>query len=201
MKRKTLFLSLLAALLCMAGCRNESFDGKCTVRIHSTYKDYPVVHLQKPGGAIIDSTLHIDAHDSLVFVRADSTEMPYIAFIRLINPNDAMDWLELPVAIEEGRVDIDLGDVVKLSGTKTNKRLQQFLNERQKLREEVNPSVDDMKAALDEITNAYSAFYAKHILKNADNVLGRFVYKAYGEHLNDADREKVEAKMGKQHAS
>jgi DNA primase large subunit len=159
------------------------------------------VHLQKPGGAMIDSTLHIDAHDSLVFVRADSTEMPYIAFIRLINPKDAMDWLELPVAIEEGQVDIDLGEVVKLSGTKTNKNLQQFLNEREKMREELNPSTDDVQAALDEIANTYSAFYAKHILKNADNVLGRFVYKAYGAHLNKADREKVEAKMGKQQAS
>jgi hypothetical protein len=150
---------------------------------------------------MVDSTLHIDANDSLVFVRADSTEMPYIAFIRLINPKDPLDWLELPVAIEEGVVDIDLGDVVKLSGTKTNKNLQQFLNEREKMRENLNPSTEDMKAALEEVANTYSAFYAKHILKNADNVLGRFVYKAYGSHLTDADREKVEAKMGKQKAS
>jgi hypothetical protein len=197
MKRKTLFLTLLAAMLCLAGCRNENFDGKCTVKIHSTYKDYPIVHLQKPGGVMVDSTLRISA-DTLTFVRADSTEMPYIAFIRLINPNDHLDWLELPVAIEEGEVDIDLGDVVTLSGTKTNKHIQNFLNEREKMRANLNPSTDDMKAALEEVEQTYSSFYAKHILDNTDNVLGKFIYKAYGSHLLPADRERVEAKMGKQ---
>lgn len=193
MKRQIPFLLLLALLAASCG-RKVPVQSRCTVRLHSIYPEYSVGELRGLGHELLDSTLRL-VNDTLSFVRTDSTRMPYMAFIRLHNPQDRADWIEMPVAIEGGVVEVDLGRYIETKGTPLNEQVQEFLNARQT----VNESLDTKKnpgLTVEDIRSAYSRFYREQILSNADNVLGDFIYKAYSVHLQDEDRSAVESKMG-----
>ena len=118
--------------------------------------------------------------------------MPYVAIIQLVNPADSIDFLSMPVVIEGGKVQVEIGEYVTTQGTALNFRLQEFLNDLQATRD----SFKKMDATqVETMKKTFSEFYRQQILTNKDNVLGRYIYDSYGIHLNDADRELVKAQL------
>lgn len=180
----SLFLCLLVGLASCGG--RGPVQGRCVVNVVSEYPEYDHGYLKSQEGARLDTLRLVDGR--LSFERTDTAAMPYIAFIHLANREDSTDWLEMPVAIEGGEVEVTLGEYIETKGTPLNAQVQEFLNDLQATATSIRQRED---IGIDEIESLYSAFYRQQILSNKDNPLGAFILRNYGVHLKGEDRQAV----------
>lgn len=192
MKRTLLFL--LCGSLCLTACKQAggSRQSLCTVNVKVDYPEYTEGNLKTPDGKVLD-TLTVNG-GQLTIQRSDSASMPYVVLIHLRNVQDSIDWLDMPVVIEGGEVNVGIGEYITTTGTPLNAYLQEFLNGLQAVRSGFQA---DKEATAEEVRQAYSAYYKQQILGNAENVVGKYIYKAYGNHLLPEDRETVENHLSK----
>ena len=106
---------------------------------------------------------------------------------------DSTDQLDMPVAIENGTIKVELGEYIKLSGTPLNTRIKEFLDALQHCKDGVVSKTD---ITPEEISEIFSQFYKQQILSNKDNAVGEYIYRNYGVHLNTDDNKQVKAQMG-----
>ncbi len=192
MKKYLLSLLLPATLLCLlAACGNKTNSAGqsvCDIHVKVAFPEYTRGCLQTPEGTCLD-TLAID-NGVAAMQRTDSTQMPYVAVIRLENPADSLDFMEMPVVVEGGEVAVEIGEYITTSGTLLNQQLQQFLNE---LQATLTAAKNNKEIKGEEIDKLFSAFYRQQILANKDNVVGKYIYGAYGSHLKGDDVAAVKA--------
>lgn len=188
------YLLLLLLLVCgwiVESCsKQQNTQSRCAVEMKIEYPEYTQGYLKSVDGKCLDSLTVTNGHLNLE--RTDSLSMPYVAFINLKNPADSIDWIEMPFVVEGGKVNIEIGKYISTSGTPLNQRMQEFLNDLQAARS----SLDNKSLSIEEINRIFSEFYKQQILSNKNNVLGQYIYKSYGVHLNDADRRLVKAQVG-----
>lgn len=191
MKKKLLFLLLLVSGWMFSACSGgQKAAQNCQVKASVGFTEYTVACLLDKDGEVLDSLTLKDGF--LTFTRTDTAQMPYVAFISLKNPSDAMDGAEMPIVVERGNVNVEIGEYITTSGTSLNVRLQQFLNGLQA----TSDALHQAKSHAEEIRRTFSEFYRQQILGNQDNVLGDFIYQHYGLHLNEADAALVKAQLG-----
>ena len=192
MKNKLLLLLAIfvgAGLIGCAGGQSPKQSG-CKVSVKVDIPQYTEAYLMDAEQRVLDTLNIVDRTISIE--RTDTASMPYVAIIQLVNPADSIDFLSMPVVIEGGKVQVEIGEYVTTQGTALNFRLQEFLNDLQATRD----SFKKMDASqLETMKKTFSEFYRQQILTNKDNVLGRYIYDSYGIHLNDADRELVKAQL------
>lgn len=183
-KRFLFFLpSLLLMLLLAASCgENRPAQSRCEVSVVSEFPEYDHGYLRLQTGQRLDTLVLTDGR--LTFERTDTAAMPYIAFIHLENREDSADCLDMPVAIESGRVEVTLGEYIETKGTPLNTAIQEFLNDLQALSTSIRQRKD---ITVEEVERLYSSFYRQQILTNRDNPLGDFILKNYGVHLKGED--------------
>ncbi|MEY8705921.1 DUF4369 domain-containing protein [Bacteroides faecichinchillae] len=189
MRKYFLLLLLLVCSWVMESCRKQQIQSRCIVEMKIEYPEYTQGYLKKLDGKQLDSLIVINGHLNLE--RTDTLLMPYVAFISLKNPTDSIDRIEIPFVVEGGKVNIEIGEYINISGTPLNQRLQDYLNDLQALRS----SLDEKTLSIKETNHIFSEFYRQQILNNKNNVLGQYIYKSYGVHLNDTDRDLVKAQL------
>ena len=104
-----------------------------------------------------------------------------------------MDMLDMPVAIENGTVRVELAEYIKLSGTPLNNQIKGFLDALQNCKDGTSAK---QAITSEEVVEIFSQFYKQQILSNKDNAVGKYIYQNYGIHLNADDKAQVKAQMG-----
>nr|WP_302830476.1 DUF4369 domain-containing protein [uncultured Bacteroides sp.] len=106
----------------------------------------------------------------------------------LVQENDSdMFPVTLPFVLENGRIEVDLGERVYVGNTALNKEIMDVLMAVDKFTEQdlARKSVEGMKAD-------FANLLMSEIVKHSDNVIGRYLYDAYQNKLTE--EQKNEAK-------
>lgn len=172
-------------------CGGGPKKGRCDVKVYSPDRSLTQVVLLNTGGEVIDSTLRV-INDSITFSRTDTALMPYVATLRLINPEDSLNMIYMPLVIEGGVVRMDLGDRISLSGTSDNEALYKFLKAKNSFMSKVNDRSDHNAESL---RRDYSKFFSDQIVLNKGNVVGEYLMQTYGQLLTPEDYGKVKEWM------
>lgn len=191
MKKNLLLLLLLSVGIGLAACggKQQQEPCGCTLTVKLDLTEYTRGYLKNTDYQVLD-TLQIGK--KMVLERTDTASMPYVALLELINPKDSIDILTMPVVVERGNVQVEIGEYITTRGTELNVRLQEFLNGLQATRDSFR-KCDSTQ--LKNIGKVFSDFYRQQILTNKNNVLGRYIYQSYGIHLTEADDELVKAQL------
>lgn len=183
------FLSVSAVLFMLCMACGHSTNG-CSIDGQTDFKEYTMAYLLDLNRQRLDSVPLEGGR--FAFQVTDSVATPYAVVVRLVSPQDALDNLDMPVMVESGTVSLRLGEYIYTSGTPLNQKVQDFLNALQQFKDGFQ--LADHQSS-NQLQTAYSEFYRQQILSNRDNVLGAYIYHDYGMHLNEADREQVEAQL------
>lgn len=176
-------LLLLGLVACAKKTPEQSM---CVMSVASPGEEYTLAVLYDVNNQVVDSVI---PGDGSTIVRRDSTEMPYLGFLRFYNTSDPVDVIELPVAIEGGDVTIDVNKRLGATGTPLNEKLHEFLLERNRLNMLYDP-LRNPDLTVDDLERAYSIFYVEQINKS-DKIIGDFLEASYGVHILPADRNKL----------
>lgn len=191
MKKHLLYLLLLMSVWMMTACGGErSGSGPCRMTANVDFPEYTQACLKDMDGKVLDTLPLRDGRIEFVF--ADTARMPFVAFVSLLNPSDSLDRMDMPVVMESGDVAVEIGEYISSCGTPLNGRLQEFLNGLQA----TSDAVRQPEVTVEEGRKSFSEFYRQQILSNRHNVVGLFVYRNYGVHLNDDDAALVKAQLG-----
>ena len=181
-----LFVGVLFAIL--GACRTGN-ENKCLILGHTSFKAYTKAYLLDINRQPIDS-IAVNGGE-FTFTQLDSIDTPHVMLIRLDDGSED-DWLEMPVMVERGTVELKIEEYVHISGTPLNNAIQDFLNGIQRCKDGIVLGKD---ITPDEVERIFSEYYCQQILANRDNALGRYIYQDYGIHLKGGDMEKAKAAL------
>ena len=187
---QALLLSLvLTVLLVSCGGRSEGchISGRCTA------DPYSIAVFSSLGGEVIDSVAIIG--ERFAFEVDGRIDEPYLNLVILRNPDDAEDYVEIPVGIENGEVRISYGECFRTGGTPLNDKVMVFYSGLSQLRDEVTSP--ERKVAVDEIPAEFSHYYLRSIGYNTGNPLASYIYDSYGSHLLGDDLAKARQVLNK----
>ena len=143
--------------------------------------EYETMYLVDYSGNQLDSAAR-RGDGSFKFVY-DSDSMPKVVVLEFRNPEVSSDVMYLPVALEPGTVQVEIGKYIGLSGTPLNDSIKKFFDEMQDLSDSFETEI----ATIDTKVKAFSAFYLKKMIENEDHVLGDYFKLAYARELLPAD--------------
>lgn len=190
MRKYTLLLPFAAMAIWLTACSETSAGPGCHIKGEISFEEYKTVFLIAPSGERIDSC---EVQNGRFYLeKADNIAEPYVAIIHMTAEQDSTDRLDMPVAIENGTIKVELGGYIELSGTPLNVRIKEFLDALQHCKDGVNAKE---KITPEEIATVFSEFYKQQILSNKDNVVGQYIYNNYRTHMNAVDKEQVKAQM------
>lgn len=175
-------VSAVAVLLLAVSCSSPSENG-FTLKGRCTDINYR-------SALLIDDEEHIS--DTLTFEGTefsyhadDVPEVAKVSVVRLLNPEDEEDYVDIPVGIEKGTVRLSFGERFQIGGTPMNEKIMIFLRSMTDLRAEATSP--ERKIAIADIPGEFSKLYCNYIVLNADNALGQYIYRQYGSHLIEQD--------------
>lgn len=181
MKRLFGYVAVAAAVASLFAC---SPKGKCVISGVVTYPQYETIYMFDLTGEMVDSVSR--AEDGTFRMVYDKKEnMPQVVLLEFNNPYSPADRMHLPVALEPGKVEVNVGMYIKTGGTPLNDEIMDFFDGLQALQDEYRQNV----ATVDQKLAAYSAFYRDVMRENSDNVFGAYVTLAYGRELLPEDLE------------
>ena len=191
MKKYILLLSLVVIAIGWTACSEPSNGPGCRIKGYLSFKEYKKVYLTDNSENRIDSC---EVKDGRFYLEEKGNiSEPYVAIIHMTAEQDSTDQLDMPVAIENGTIKVELGEYIKLSGTPLNTRIKEFLDALQHCKDGVVSKTD---ITPEEISEIFSQFYKQQILSNKDNAVGEYIYRNYSVHLNTDDNKQVKAQMG-----
>lgn len=191
MKNPTKYVAFVAwsLLLLLVACGGKSKQGPCSVEVYYPNAEFKEVSLMDASGNVLDSTLNI-RNDSIRFTRNDTARMPYVAVLWLMDPQDSINYITMPMVIEAGTVKLELAEKISLSGTDDNKKLFEFQKAKntftRQYDDKMNPEHDVNKLKAD-----FSKFYSDQAIVNADNIVGEYIYNAYSTVMLPDDQKRV----------
>lgn len=181
MKRIFIFLAMAVAAAALFSC---SLKGACVINGNVSYPQYETIYMFDLTGEMVDSVSR--AEDGTFRMVYDKKEnMPQVVLLEFNNPYSPADRMHLPVALEPGKVEVNVGMYIKTGGTPLNDEIMDFFDGLQALQDEYRQNV----ATVDQKLAAYSAFYRDVMRENSDNVFGAYVTLAYGRELLPEDLE------------
>lgn len=191
MKNPTKYVAFVAwsLLLLLVACGGKSKQGPCSVEVYYPNAEFKEVSLMDASGNVLDSTLNI-RNDSIRFTRNDTARMPYVAVLWLMDPQDSINYITMPMVIEAGTVKLELAEKISLSGTDDNKKMFEFQKAKntftRQYDDKMNPEHDVNKLKAD-----FSKFYSDQAIVNADNIVGEYIYNAYSPVMTPDDQKRV----------
>ena len=191
MRKNILLLLLAVTAIGLTACSGNSERPGCRIKGEISFEEYNMVYLIKSSGERIDSCEIKNGRFYLEEV--NNITQPYVATIHMQAEQDPMDMLDMPVAIENGTVKVELAEYIKLSGTPLNNQIKGFLDALQNCKDGTSAK---QGITPEEVVDIFSQFYKQQILSNKDNAVGRYIYENYGSHLSATDSEQVKAQMG-----
>lgn len=117
--------------------------------------------------------------------------VPSIRTLRLHGKGDLFP-VYLPVVLENGYINVVLGDIVLVEGTDQNDKLQDFLMTVSRFTDQ-----DFSKVTPEVMKEQFQDIIVSQILINKDNEVGRYIYKTYSSKLTDEQKADVLSKTGK----
>ena len=145
---------------------------------------YKSIYMVDIAGAVVDSASRASDGDfRFVFEKAEA--MPKSVVLEFHNPIDKDDCMYLPVALEPGDVEVRIGEYIGIWGTPLNYEIKDFFDGLQALSDEYARNV----STIEQMNDAFSAFYRTKIQENSDNVFGTYLTLAYARNLTQKDRE------------
>lgn len=191
MKKYILLLPLATMAIWFTACSGTPTGPGCRIKGEISLERYNTVYLLNSSGNRIDSS---EVKDGQFYLEENSNIVdPYVATIQIMTEQDSTDQLNMPIAIENGTIEVGIGEYIKLSGTPLNDQVKEFLDALQHCKDGVIAKKD---ATPEEISEIFSQFYKQQILSNKDNAVGRYIYDNYGVHLSATDKEQVKAQIG-----
>lgn len=191
MKKYILLLPVAFMAIWLTACSEYSARPGCRIKGEISFEGYKMAYLVTSSGNRIDSS---EIKNGRFYLEKDSNIVtPYVATIQMTAEQDPTDQLNMPIAIENGTIEVELNEYIKLSGTPLNTQVKEFLDALQHCKDGV---VSRKDATPEDISESFSQFYKQQILSNKDNAVGRYIYDNYGVHLSAADREQVKALFG-----
>ena len=188
---KQCLLGVAAALTLLLGaCGTQNTPQGCILTGHVSMPEYDMAYLADLDRHRTDSTA-LEGGD-FHFAVADSVSQPYAMLLQLVDREEPLNQMDLPVMVENGTIQVGLGEYIHISGTPLNDRVQDFLNALQACKDNLSARKG---VTVEQIQSTFSGFYKEQILLNKDNVLGGYILRDYGVHLNAADRASVEAQL------
>lgn len=191
MKNYILLLPFAVLGIWLTACSETAAKSGCRIEGQTSFNEYKTVYLVNTSGLQTDSSKIEDGHFYLEI--SENITKPYVATIQMVAERDSTDQLIMPVAIENGTVNIVLDEYIKLSGTPLNTRIKEFLDALQHCKDGV---INKKQTTPEEVSEIFSQFYKQQILSNKGNAVGRYIYDNYGLHLNATDKEQVRAQIG-----
>ncbi len=183
-------LPVAAIGLGLAACGTQVTTKGCTLDGHISLEGYDKAYLADLERQHIDSTAL--AGGRFTFEVTDSITRPYALVVQLVDTGHEDALLEMPLMVENGHINMEIGEYVHTSGTPLNEGIQQFLNALQACKDGLSERAG---ITPEEIAASLSEFYKQQILLNKGNALGHYILHDYGIHLTAADRTEVETQL------
>ena len=172
-----------AAICCLMACAAPSgyrIDGKVTL---PTLEGRTVYMLDALDGSIRLDSANVSGGK---FSFTGSQAEPVIREL-WVQQNDSDKYpITLPVVLENGRIEVDLGERVYTGGTALNKELMEVLM-----------AIDGFYAqdlsgcSAEELKQALATLVMEQVVKNAGTVVGRYVFDRYRDVLSAAQQDEA----------
>lgn len=177
--------------MCFSSCGSQSSEvtGPCTIEGSTGIVEYDKIYLRDAAMGIIDSTFVQEGR--FAFQIADTVSMPVIVSVQFCDTEAQETPIFMSVALEPGVVKLHIDDMIELSGTALNDRIQAYYDEMQL----VYDACTDQTVTVDDAKAMYSDFCLKQIIKNRKNVLGAYLLESYSHVLLPEDLAKAEKKL------
>lgn len=179
MKNYSLFITLLVVGVIGVACNGRStknyvIEGKIT----DPKLDGRVVYMKD---AFVDALFYDSAvvtHGRFYF--KGELNGPVVREL-LIEENDSdMFPVTLPLVLENGKLEVDLGERVYVGNTSLNKEMMEFLMAVDKFYD-----LDFTGKSVDYIKASFSNLLLEQIVKHSSNVVGRYIFEAYQKKLSE----------------
>ena len=116
---KQCLLGAAAVLTLLSGaCGTQNTPKGCTLTGHVSMPEYDMAYLADLDRHRVDSTA-LDGGD-FRFAVADSVSRPYALLLQLVDREEPLNQMDLPVMVENGEVRIALGEYIRITGTPLN---------------------------------------------------------------------------------
>ena len=97
----------------------------------------------------------------------------------------------LPVVLEPGEINAKIGDIVQVEGTGLNEEMMQTLVAIDRFKDR-----DFTGKEIKEIKEAFAGFVLEQIVKHAGSPVGKYLYKAYQNKLNEKQQAEARKTLG-----
>lgn len=184
MKKDTLLSLLILIILCACGNGGKDHSFTLTGTVTNENLEGRTVYLK-------DAVRGTDIYDSaqIVHGKFSFTGKQDTAIIRelYVQENDSDNYpLTLPVVLENGEIIVTLGNIVSVGNTPLNNEMMEFLLAKDKFMDE-NFTGRDMSDVRKEFSDLIMAW----IIKNAHNPIGKYIYAAYSNKLDDEQKGRI----------
>lgn len=158
---------------------------RCTTRegwtLHgsTSFTAYGSALLVDEEGNRLDSVPVRDGEFSMTI--AAPVANPSVMTVRLVNLQNPSDSYNMPVVVENAVVDLKIEDYLSIGGTRLNDDLQQFLDALQVCHDRC---LRQPGMTAEEVERTFSDFYLQQITLHHNDVLGGYIYRNYGVHLD-----------------
>lgn len=99
--------------------------------------------------------------------------------------------ITLPIVLEPGEINTKVGDIVLVEGTGLNEEMMQTLVAIDRFKDR-----DFTGKEIKEIKEAFAGFVLEQIVKHASSPVGKYLYKAYQNKLNEKQQAEARKTLG-----
>lgn len=188
---KHYILSVLAgAAIALASCGGSSKDAYTIEgKVTNLELEGRTVYLQDAitGKIRYDSATVIHGH----FTFTGKQDKPVVREL-FVQENDSDIFpVTLPIVLENADMEVDLGDRVYVGNTSLNKRMMEVLMAVDRFTDQ-----DHSGKSVEEIKSAFGTLLMEQIVKNANSVIGSYLYEAYQNKLTEEQKTEARRVLG-----
>lgn len=188
---KHYILSVVAgATIALASCGGSSKDAYTIEgKVTNLELEGCTVYLQDAvtGQTRYDSATVIHGH----FTFTGKQDKPVVREL-FVQENDSDIFpVTLPIVLENADIEVDLGDRVYVGNTSLNKRMMEVLVAVDQFTDR-----DFSGKTTEDIKSDFSVLLMEQIVKNANTVIGKYLYEAYQGKLTDEQKMSAEKTLG-----
>lgn len=189
MKRK--LTGILLIVLIMGACNHAPQEG--------TYHLRGIVTNEKLEGRTIylqDAVKGTVRYDSATvsegrFVFNGKINTPEVRELFIQETDSDRFPITLPIVLEPGEINTKVGDIVLVEGTGLNEEMMQTLVAIDRFKDR-----DFTGKEIKEIKEAFAGFVLELIVKHAGSPVGKYLYKAYQNKLNEKQQAEARKTLG-----
>lgn len=186
---KYYFLIATCAALILSGCNSTTNGYIIEGKVTNSKLEGRTVYLQDAlNPAIrIDSVKVTDG--KFKFEGIQTT--PIVRELMIMENDSDIFPVTLPFVLENGHIEVDLGDRVYTGNTKLNDEMMDLLMEFDRFYER-----DFSKQSKEEIEKAFREILMTEIVKHSNNIIGKYLYDGYKHKLTDKQQAEAREILG-----